>query len=151
MPCKGLRENVDDFEDCIAQLYEIVQKYRSTHSLFLGGDFNEDVTSTRDSKRLQSLNQFLDDADLTTNTTKKTFVGPNGVELSAIYYIFYSKHIESRILSLSVIDDLAADVSDHYPVCCAIDIQVEEVAASRNALPPPKKVLWDKVDQTYYQ
>ena len=151
MPCRGLKENVDDFEDCLAQLHEIVQKYRSTHYLFLGGDFNEDIISNRDSKRLQNLNQFLDDADLTTKTTKKTYVGPNGVELSTIDFIFYSKPIESRILSISVIDDLAADVSDHYPVCCTTDIQVEEIATSKDTIPPPKRVRWDKVDQTYYQ
>ena len=76
MPCRGLEENVDDFEDCLAQLYEIVQKYRSTHYLFLGGDFSEDITSTRDSKRLQSLNQFLDDAALTTKNNQEDLCGP---------------------------------------------------------------------------
>ena len=122
-------------------------RYNGQHNyLFLGGDFNEDITSTRDSKRLQSLKQFLDDADLTTKTTKKTYVGPNGVELSTIDFIFYSKPIESRILSISVIDDLAADVSDHYPVCCTTDIQVEEIATFKNTIPPPKRVRWDKVD-----
>ena len=152
MPCRGLKEDIDDFEDCLAQLHEIVPKFRSTHYLFLGGgDFNEDITSTRDSKRLQSLNQFLDDADLTTKTTKKTYVGPNGVELSTIDFIFYSKPIESRILSISVIDDLAADVSDHYPVCCTTDIRVEDIATSKDTIPPPRRVRWDKVDQTYYQ
>ena len=78
-------------------------------------------------------------------------MGPNGVELSTIDFIFYSKPIISRILSISVIDDLAADVSDDYPVCCTTDIQVEEIATYKDTVPPPKKVRWDKVDQTYYQ
>ena len=73
------------------------------------------------------------------------------MELSTIDFIFYSKSIESRILSISLIDDLAADVSDHYPVCCTTDIQMEEIATSKDTIPPPKRVRWDKVDQTYYQ
>ena len=43
MPCKGLRENVEEFADCVAKLIEIYQKYTSTHRIMFGGDFNEDL------------------------------------------------------------------------------------------------------------
>ena len=42
-------------------------------------------------------------------------------------------------------------MSDNCLVCCVTNFQVEEIAASRNALPSPKSVIWDKVDQTYCQ
>ena len=73
------------------------KKCRNT-DLFWGA-FTEDIVSTRDSKRLQSLNQFIDVADLTTKTTKKTYVGPNGVELSTMVYIFYTRISNGRMLN----------------------------------------------------
>ena len=37
MPCKGLHDNTDDFEDNLAQLHEIIQKYKNSHQILLGG------------------------------------------------------------------------------------------------------------------
>ena len=31
MQCKGLRDNVDEFEDNLAQLHEVIQKYKNSH------------------------------------------------------------------------------------------------------------------------
>ena len=39
MPCKGLHDNADDFEDNLAQLHEIMQKYKNSHQILLGGGF----------------------------------------------------------------------------------------------------------------
>ena len=36
MPCKGLKDNADAFDDCLAKLQEIIQKYRASHSMFVG-------------------------------------------------------------------------------------------------------------------
>ena len=36
MPCKVLRDIADDFDDCLAQLHEIIQKYTSTLMIFVG-------------------------------------------------------------------------------------------------------------------
>ena len=43
LPCKGstYAYNYLEFTDCIDQLNEIMVKYRSTHDILLGGDFNK--------------------------------------------------------------------------------------------------------------
>ena len=73
------------------------------------------------------------------------------METSTIDYIYYSKDIEDQIVSLSVNDELAGNVSDHYPVCCTTSIRVDGVVASEKKLPPPRRVRWDKVDKPQYQ
>ena len=82
MPCRGLRDNIDDFEDCLSQLQEIVAKYSNTHSIVLGGDFNEDLSIVNNPRRKKSLEQFLTDNKLSTQPTGKTYTAPNGAEVS---------------------------------------------------------------------
>ena len=55
MPCRGVKENIEDFEDCLAQLYEILQKYGNTHYIILGGDFNDDLYDQKSTRRQQAL------------------------------------------------------------------------------------------------
>ena len=44
MPCKGLHDNVDEFLDSLAQLQEIIQKFKSSHYIRLGGYLNKCLT-----------------------------------------------------------------------------------------------------------
>ena len=44
---KGSHDYVDEFFDCIDQLYEIYQKYQGTHKIIIGGDLNEDLNNDR--------------------------------------------------------------------------------------------------------
>ena len=53
MPCRGIKDiNIEDYEDCLAQINEILQKYRTTHYIIVGvlGDFNEDITCQKSSR-----------------------------------------------------------------------------------------------------
>ena len=37
MPCRGIKDiNIEDYEDCLAQIHEILQKYRTTHYIIVG-------------------------------------------------------------------------------------------------------------------
>jgi hypothetical protein len=40
LPSKGSHDKVDEFYDCIDQLYEIYQRYQGTHTIIIGGDLN---------------------------------------------------------------------------------------------------------------
>ena len=101
MPCKGLRDNVEDFTDCISQLHEIYQKYSTTHTVIFGGDFNEDLQSPKQSERKHLLEKFLNQCQLTTRETGKTYINPDGVEISTIDYMFFPKQLDQRVLKLS--------------------------------------------------
>ena len=98
MPRRGLRDNIDEFEDCLSQLQEIVTKYGDTYSLIIGGDFNEDLCSGDNSRRKRSLRQFLSDNRLATRSTGKTYTAPNGAEVSTIDYIFYNQNLDHNVM-----------------------------------------------------
>ena len=68
---EGLRDNIDDIEDCLSQLPEVVTKCRDSHSIILGGGFNEDLSNNSNSRRKRSLQQFLSDKKLSTLPTEK--------------------------------------------------------------------------------
>ena len=36
MPCRGVRDNVNDFEDYLSQLQELVTKHQDTHAVLIG-------------------------------------------------------------------------------------------------------------------
>ena len=45
--------NIEDYEDSLAQIHEILQKYRTTHYIIvgvLGGNFNEDISCQNSSR-----------------------------------------------------------------------------------------------------
>ena len=43
MPCRGLSDIVEDYNDCLDQLREILLKFSCSHTILLGGDMNEDM------------------------------------------------------------------------------------------------------------
>ena len=89
MPCKGTTDNYDFFVECLDQLRGLILMYRSTHSILLGGDFNEDYLAGS-TRRSSCLKEFLSDYCLATTTTEKTFIHPNGVDSTTIDYFFCS-------------------------------------------------------------
>ena len=44
LPTKGCHD-LEEFQDCVDQLYEISQKYGRSHDILIGGDFNEDINN----------------------------------------------------------------------------------------------------------
>lgn len=141
MPCRGLKDNFDDFEDCLSQLQEIVTKYSDTHSIILGGDFNEDLSHSNSSRRKNSLEQFLTDNKLTTQSTGKTYIAPNGAEVSTIDYIFYEQNLADKVLKIEALTEEHANVSDHYPLCCTLECVVDRHATVKPdvRIAPPRE------------
>ena len=151
MPCKGLHDNVDDFEDNLAQLHEIIQKYKNSHQILLG-DFNESIISQKTTGRLISLTQFLRENQLTTKNTGKTYVGP--MEQNSAPLTMYStpEVLRKRFSTIKqLIDCLPANVSDHYPVLCTLNIQLDAAKPTSVSTLPPSKVKWEKVDKACYE
>lgn len=76
LPCKGLSLDTIEFCNCIDQLHAILQKYSDTHSIIIGGDFNEDVFSKTNTRRNQL--DFMSDNILYTEEDGITFVNSSG-------------------------------------------------------------------------
>lgn len=141
MPCRGLRDNIDDFEDCVTQLQEVITKYSDSHSIILGGDFNEDLTVTANTRRKASLERLLSDNNLSTLPTGKTYMGPGGAEVSTIDYIFYSQSLKDNVVQIqTLIEDTS--VSDHYPVKCILNNIVDRnvIVKPIVSIKPPRRV-----------
>ena len=41
----SFRISTKHYEDCLAQVHEILQKYGTSHHVIVGGDFNEDISN----------------------------------------------------------------------------------------------------------
>ena len=121
MPCRGVKVNVNDFEDCLSQLQELVTKYQYTHAVLMLGDFNEDLSNTPKSRRTKSLEIFLSDYHLGTIPTNKTYVSSSGADTSTIDCIFFSRDLANKMRRMETLIDQHANVSDHYPVCCSLE------------------------------
>ncbi|MEW8545688.1 MAG: endonuclease/exonuclease/phosphatase family protein, partial [Candidatus Thiodiazotropha sp.] len=149
MPCKGLQDSVENYEDCLAQLSEIVAKFSSSHSIIVGGDFNEDMV--KQSKRLRVLSDFITENKLQFNPVGKTYVNPDGVETSTIDYIFYDQKMKQQLLSAERLSTIHTNVSDHLPVRCTFEIDLQHIQETDKILPPSNKIKWDKINKVKYE
>jgi len=153
LPTKGYSNSLQSFQEVIDQLYEIIQKFQVTHDIILGGDVNEDLVNIQDRSRYEHMKEFIEDCSLQYNTAGKTYINPKGEECTEIDYFLYSKSLSSRITKTKVIKNLCANVSDHYPISIACEMNFEyEVSRKRNNTNTHSvsKPNWDKVDKDMY-
>ena len=110
-------------------------KYRSTHDILLGRDFNEIYSAniTR-SRRIKYLNEFIAEHDLVMRDTGKTFIHSNGVDSSTVGFIFYHKLLEGRVSALERLDELCENNSDHYPLKCELQVNISKVQSKSQNL-----------------
>ena len=130
---------------------EIVIKYSESHRIIIGGDFNEDNTEPNNSKRSLLLQQFLTESNMSYESVGKTYINPNGVETSTINYIFYDQTMKNLIPSITRLEALHANVSDHIPVCCTFKHSLQQFLESSEKPALQSKPKWDKIDKTRYQ
>ena len=149
-PTKGLQGCDENYEDTLTQLNEIVIKYCESHRIIIGGDFNKDITEPNNSKRSLLLQQFLTESNMSYESVGKTYINPNGVETSAIDYIFYDQTMKNLILSTTRLEALHASMSDHIPVCCTFKYNLQQFLESSEKPKLQSKLKWDKTDKTSY-
>ena len=106
MPCRGLSDNVEDYNDCLDQLREILLKFSCSHSILLGGDMNEDMILRDQTIRAQLLKSFVKDNLLETVNTCQTYCNPDGVLISTLDYIFYSKDLTEKVVQHKGLENL---------------------------------------------
>ena len=151
LPCRGKSTTSDEFKDCVDQLHEIITKHEHSHYIVLGGDFNEDLHKEEQSTRKTYLQDMISDNGFTFTALGATFIHPNGRDCSEIDYILHKEDRQFKIVNISKCDNLPSNVSDHYPIRCTIDVDIQKVQHNeedKNTL--PSKVPWDKVDKELY-
>jgi hypothetical protein len=87
---------VTEFQECIDEMYELIQKYGNTHKILIGGDLNEDLNNASGSKRNNYLREFINEGQLKFNNMSKTFTNANGKECSEIDYFLHNLSTSSN-------------------------------------------------------
>ena len=151
MPCKGLQDSTENYEDCLAQLSEIVAKFSSSHRIVIGGDFNEDMVDTKKTKRSRLLSDFLNENKLYFSSSGKTYVNPDGLETSTINYIFYDQKMREMHLSTNRLLAIHANVSDHIPVLSTFKLDLQHIQEPVKTFTTANKVRWDKINKEKYE
>ncbi|CAC5405238.1 unnamed protein product [Mytilus coruscus] len=133
--------------NCIDQLNEIVQKYKGTHEIVIGGDFNEDIVKeTNNSKRKIALLEFMKECKLTTNHKGPTFINTSGADISEIDYFLHSN---IDLQPSKRITDHPVNVSDHHPILLQIECYLTQHAQQTSNNQKPK-IKWEKLDKQNY-
>ncbi|MCG7868271.1 MAG: reverse transcriptase family protein, partial [Candidatus Thiodiazotropha taylori] len=150
MPCKGLKDNTEEFADCLDQLNEIIQKYVSTHKIVIGGDFNEDLSALGDSERKSGLKKLIEEGRLATETTGKTFLNSEGKETSTIDYVFCSQSVLKTGFKVTRLENVTANVSDHLPLQCKIHVNLTRAIQKSGGTSNTQRIKWHKIDKEEY-
>ena len=106
--------------DCFDQLSELCEKYKKTHDIIIGGDFNENISIENKSKRACVMNKFMEEYDLTTTSNGPLFINVNGVSVTEIDYVLYSD-CNKKQKTVSKLEDIKANVSDQYPLLLQVE------------------------------
>jgi hypothetical protein len=64
LPAKGCKDHIVEYQETIDQLFEIIQKYNSTHQILIGGDINEDLNHKTGTVRNNYIQDFISDCNL---------------------------------------------------------------------------------------
>ena len=46
LPAKESKNHVTEFQECIEEIYELIQKYGNIHKILIEGNLNEDLNNT---------------------------------------------------------------------------------------------------------
>ncbi|CAC5412693.1 unnamed protein product [Mytilus coruscus] len=153
LPSKGSRDHVDEFLECIDQLYELYQIYYGTHDIIIAGDLNEDLNDTAtSSKRNRYLRNFISECNLSFNNAGKTFIKASGVECSELDYFLHTFKDQKLYTIKTVLHSVKMNVSDHHPVqmTCVLDF-TKVTLKQRTSSNVTPKIKWDKMDIDLYK
>jgi endonuclease/exonuclease/phosphatase family metal-dependent hydrolase len=103
-------------------LYEITQTYGTSHVIFFGGDFNEDIINASNNQRSRYILDFMEENNFTTVDVGTTFINSSGSDCSSIDYIIFPVSFNDQLTDIAKIYNRYSLVSDHYPVRATISI-----------------------------
>ena len=88
----------------------------------------------------------MDDNDLVTKQTPKTYVGPDGTELSTIDCVMISRSVEGRIMAIHLLDNIHSSTSDDYPVLCVTNLEYQSLMAEGVSTIEPRTTVQGVLD-----
>jgi hypothetical protein len=139
---------VTEFQECIDEIYELIQKYGNTHKILIGGDLNEDLNNASGSKRNNYLREFINEGQLKFNNMSKTFTNANGKECSEIDYFLHNLSTSSN---KEVLDSITSNTSDHYPIRMEFKFEYKTYEkGNKDVQKIERKIKWEKVDKDLY-
>ncbi len=93
----------------------------------------------------------MEENNLETIHTEPTYINPNGEDCSVIDYIMFSRSIANKISTVTRLDSLSGNVSDHYPVHCKTEYIPKRVSVNTdNQMMKSSRIKWDKLDRYIY-
>ena len=135
-----------EFQECINEIYELIQKYGNTHKILIG-DLNEDLNNASGSKRNNYLREFINEGQLKFNNMSKTFTNANGKECSEIDYFLHNLSTSYK----EVLDSITSNTSDHYPIRMEFKFDYKAYEkGSKDVQKIERKIKWEKVDKDLY-
>ncbi|CAG2235471.1 ACOT1_2_4 [Mytilus edulis] len=147
LPTKADNDKYDEYSECIDQLFELIQKYDTTHDVIIGGDFNEDISKTNNSRRARKLNKFIEECNMKIDLKGPTFINVKGVEVSEIDYFIYKVNNFKNLESTRLVD-IPSNVSDHYPIKVILPCELTKKDPLESNI--QSRIRWNKVDTKRY-
>ncbi|CAG2207347.1 unnamed protein product [Mytilus edulis] len=151
LPCKSSDNHLNELYECIDQLHEIMEVYKTTHQIIIGGDFNENIFKENNSNRKNYILDFMSDHNLSTTEVGITYTHTSGISSSAIDYILYQEKFKDFIINIEK-PDIISNVSDHLPILLQLKYEFPCInSVSQTQVTTHHKVKWNNIDRDRYK
>ncbi|CAC5362879.1 unnamed protein product [Mytilus coruscus] len=147
-------KNADiEYKDTLAQIDEMIEKYKDTHEIIVCGDMNGSLhrSSTPHDKILQTFCKEKCIGNSKKCPVKETFYHQNGKSKGQIDYFLFKSNSEiiNKIRQIDVLDTDPENTSDHVPVILTLNNQLKKVR--ENATTIIAKPKWTDCDHQIYK
>lgn len=153
LPCRGTYAKAE-YEAVLDEVAEIVEKFRRTHHIVLGADFNGEPPGFEDkgSDRTEALRELMERGQLglSDDLPRKPTYSRSGHE-SQIDFIMLSRSMTAKS-STEILDPDALNTSPHVPIVMTIQgVHTSKKLQEKMEDPIKSRTRWDKIDITAYQ
>ncbi|CAC5407560.1 unnamed protein product [Mytilus coruscus] len=142
-----------EYKDTLAQIDEMIEKYKDTHQIIVCGDMNGSLyrSSTPHDKILQTFCKGKCIGNTEKCPLKETFDHQNGKSKEHIdYFLFKSNsEISNKFKQINVLDTDPQNTSDHVPVILTLNCQLKKLWEKASTIIPKPK--WADCDHQIYK
>ena len=157
LPSGSNRTSIELFQEDLAVIGELVEKFNGTHSLLIAGDMNSDIfnRSAKKEMALQDLIARYSLQNLNQNIKRYSTYENQGLKhASHLDYFFADKSSPWQPSNIIKKESERGQLnsSTHCPILCKLNSHTFNRKKSSDAqVQPPKKVKWQEVDKVDFQ